>query len=457
MIGPYDTWMVPRIGYAAGLDDTGGPMNLGEEYRLNVKTLYYAYDESFIQYFGPEGTNALEQAMAILNAIPAASSMSSNLSEFPLDVYRFNYQASALSLYDLKTVALQELVQYLGLNSPERFVWTLRARVASTTPPFTNYTVIKRNFDPVTLNPSSYVNGVLYTYQIIDQVLPNVSDAEEIQVDPLIYNYSVASKVVGAGLYATGLTRDDMGGLRRLYNPNLYHVETILPGTFTNSASGSGSPWGPPGGGGGTNDVAGDPVDQALRGGVDKVVFKQAYFDSLYGEFIAFTNSWTDTYVVNGQTKSQSVARAVTQPDIIFSAEDVGVSASGTPIFISVTTPNWINNDAINGSTTLSGPGIVDVPIEITFNKVGPWILNQWAGGPFFLTEVDGVLTTGFLWGSFDGTTNPPVVFPSGTSLQEYQNQIIYGGGGGGSVAWTIPDSLVVLTNGQTTDQTIGQ
>ncbi len=36
-----------------------------------------------------------------------------------------------------------------------------------------------------------------------------------------------------------------------------------------------------------------------------------------------------------------------------------------------------------------------------------------------------GASRTGFLWGSFDGTTNAPVVYPNGTSLENLANEAV--------------------------------
>src|SRR6185436_12926864 len=127
------------------------------EYRWNIRTVTYGFDESFLNYFGQQGVDAVNQAFAILNAIPAYSQMSSNLSEFPLDTRRSNYRASALGLMDLKSATLGLMTEELGLASSDRYVWTLRDRRIIGTDPY--YLVIKRNFDPVTLAPSSYVNG----------------------------------------------------------------------------------------------------------------------------------------------------------------------------------------------------------------------------------------------------------------------------------------------------------
>src|SRR5690242_6916 len=62
--------------------DIGGPMLPFEGYRWNVPVLTYAFDFTFLQYFGPQGVAAVDQAFAILNALPPASQMSPTLTEF---------------------------------------------------------------------------------------------------------------------------------------------------------------------------------------------------------------------------------------------------------------------------------------------------------------------------------------------------------------------------------------
>src|SRR5438445_11153577 len=78
LLGPFSAWQVAGIGYDPFVNrDLGGPMNRDEEYRWNVKTIFYGYDESFWNFFGPDGTNAINRAITILNAVTNASKMSS--------------------------------------------------------------------------------------------------------------------------------------------------------------------------------------------------------------------------------------------------------------------------------------------------------------------------------------------------------------------------------------------
>src|SRR5882762_2638698 len=86
----------PSIGYQIDGSDVFAPMNLGEEYRWNSGSITYGYDPSFLNYFGQAGVEAVEDAIRIINALPAMSQLSADLSEFPLDTRRFNHQAEAL-------------------------------------------------------------------------------------------------------------------------------------------------------------------------------------------------------------------------------------------------------------------------------------------------------------------------------------------------------------------------
>ena len=142
---------------------------MGEEYRWNTPVIYYAFDQSFLDYFGSNGVWAVEQAIAVLNGLTNFSQYSPDLSEVPLETRRVNYRAQALCLLDLKTSALYLTTEELGLTKPDQYVWTLRSRACGTCPSCT-YTVIQRNFDPVTWQPSSYINECLYTYYIEESV-----------------------------------------------------------------------------------------------------------------------------------------------------------------------------------------------------------------------------------------------------------------------------------------------
>jgi hypothetical protein len=237
-----DAWQVNDLGYALP-GDLVAPKNIGEDYRRNMPVLYYAFDESFLDYFGSNGVAAVDQAFAILNNLTNVSSYSADLSEIPLEATRFNETAGALNLMDVKSAVLSLIVEQMGLADPIRYAWTLHDRVAGANCPVGNqYLVTKRNYaivpsDLDQLQYSSYVNGVLFSYYIHDYCAAPVpfgeplSQAVPIPVDvPInaarftpVSSWSVNSLVPGS--FYSGLTRDDVAGLRYLLRSAHVHWE----------------------------------------------------------------------------------------------------------------------------------------------------------------------------------------------------------------------------------------
>ncbi|MGD1088591.1 MAG: Ig domain-containing protein [Verrucomicrobiota bacterium] len=268
LLGPVanggDAWQVTLIGYnPLGVSAAPpffidgaltGPKNLGEGYRRDIPVLYYACDANFIDYFGSNGVAAVQQAFAILNNLTNVDRYSSGLTEFPLNSQSVNYQASALGLADLKSTVLAEMMEQVGLADAVRYTWALHDRYvpsgAVCTPPGPGdgleYLVIQRNFD-ITASPldqlqySAYVNGELYTYYIDENcgetlASPPDADALELPVDPLNNNPPVASgfgeDALPTGYFYTGLTRDDLAGLRYLISTNNIVTEATATGSL---------------------------------------------------------------------------------------------------------------------------------------------------------------------------------------------------------------------------------
>src|SRR5262245_14625159 len=97
LLGPFDVWQVARIGYNIPENgDLGGPMNRGDEYRWNMRTITFGIDSSFKTFFGQRGVEELRKAVAIINKLPPVSKMSSNLVEFPTNARGVNFQAATL-------------------------------------------------------------------------------------------------------------------------------------------------------------------------------------------------------------------------------------------------------------------------------------------------------------------------------------------------------------------------
>jgi hypothetical protein len=105
----------------------------------------------------------------------------------------------------------------------------------------------------------------------------------------------------------------------------------------------------------------------------------------------------------------QVVLRPIDSPDFIFTVEDIGFTS-----MFRTTTANWINNDLLTPTSNQGGPGIIQGPITISFNKIFPIFFNQ---TPDFVNEPQqsgpfGSFARGFTWASYDGTTNAPIVYP---------------------------------------------
>ena len=422
---------------------------------MAAPVILYGFDSSFLDFFGERGVQAVDQAMEILNKIPDTSRMSRDLTEFPLDTRRFNYAATALGIYDVKSTALAHVLEQMGLTAAERYVWALRSRVPSVIDPnIFIHVVIKRNFDPVTYEPSSYVNGTLFTYRID----PLALDAVEVAVDPLAPSGTSVSAITGIntdrrgavtllspGLFYTGLTRDDVGGLRYLYssgNINMQNLPTnavggAYSGSGTRLGEGGGSPWVPVSGGGGQQAGAGGVggagggtatngvpvVVTAPRPGASKIRFERVSFDTTFGQFVTNVVTYTDKFLTNSSVRQQVVSRVTVQPDIVFTAADLGLTVANVPVRLTRTT-SFVNNDGIAGVAgrpILNGPGQIDGGVFITLTKIGPWLYN--VGDT---TEEAGV--RGYAWGSFDGSTNAPVVYPSGASIRDLERGIFQGG-----------------------------
>jgi hypothetical protein len=476
LTGPKTPWQVARIGYPDGL--LFGPMNLTDEYRWNVPTAYYSFTADFLSYFGQRGVDEVEKAISILNALPAASNV--NLDDFPLSSLRVNHRAQALGLTDLKSASLSLLLHHMGLEDPTIYVYTMRKRWIGPGPAPTNYYTIKRSFDPVTWQHSSFINGQLFTYSIAEG--QDVSASIPAAVDPLalagLINLPVTSVAPNGGFW-TGLTRDDIGGLRYIYRPSNYNVENVTNafvagfGAIATGGSG-GSPWlpaGAGGGGGGAAPALGGTnfVGTALRPGIDKLNFVRVNFDSQFGFYRSNTVSWVDRYITNNRTFNQTLSRPQLLPDILFDAADLhrgGADALSAIVQISFLA--WDNNNVINGDPNSEagtdgnpnwGPGVIpptsgNTPSAVfTFNSAGPTLYNVW---PFSLNEVTSSLAPP-LWGSFDGSTNAPFVYPFNTSIEEVERLVLGGasggggsGGGGGGAGFVSP-WVPVLTPAPTT------
>lgn len=462
VFGPAESWQTPTLDYVTryyyGNDnELGGPKQLAAGSRMNTAIVTYGFDYSFLQFFGTEGVNAVTKAIQEYNALPPASSARLN-SYLMQGNQLINYSAQALSLTDLKSTTMAIMIEHMGLIG-ETHVWDLRTRnpLPTPTPCRFEYTVINRNYDPVSYNPSAYVNGVQYYYTIWDGCSNGVSVADAIEnavdeTQPAQYVYTAVSTRYGlqTGGFYLGLTYDDVGGIKYLYNPNRFELEGletndfITPGGFStylpvNVAETNAGP----GGGSGL-----------LLGGVNKIQYVRLNYNSLLGTgFTPRQFSYSIPMITNGTLRSIRVTRTVFQPDVIFTAGDLVSNTTAYPLLYSSYSRgfNYITNGYIGlGENEVTAQVIAPEEI-ITFNTITPAYINA---SPSFLDESQYVDYPVLQWGSFDGSTNAPILFPNGSSLKALEAEVLHGVGQT-SLNNGVYNPLTVATN-TTTDTGTG-
>ena len=428
LLGPYADWMQPTNGFNRYYGESGGPMDLGEEYRWNVPVLTYAFDQSFLDYFGSNGVSAVEQAIQIFNDLPPASAMV--LTAFPLITEAYNFPAGAQQVYDLKSAVMELLIEQLGLAQPARNVFALRRFDPALFLPFCEseicwrdwaipYYIVERNFDPVAVAPSHWVNGTLYS-GFINRYSDSTTEFWVFPVyDTAIVFNAVADKSPEVGKYRTGLTRDDVGGLRYLLSPTNINFETLLPDVH------------------GVGSNANSYVNGAWRPGVDKVGFQRQEYNSLLHQGVPLTNQFADIYITNGLVMTQLLERVVMQPDFLFSVSGFeGDHSPYGPLVSRNSATNWLNLAALNGDATKAGPGLIRPPGEIYFFRMGALV------SVYELWNTNQISFAKSVWGSFAGSTNIPITYPTlGLQNPDHFNVALFTGatGPGKVIKWKLP------------------
>ena len=532
MVGPMDPAELASGGIDFNYtDDLGGPKDLKTFFRWNIPLLTYAFDASFMQYFGLEGRDAVKEAFTSVNDFFHNNEYSGVSSlELTTHGFRSNYNTTWLNttaknaqVIDIKSLTLGLIINHLGLGNPYRYSFGIHSTSTNSAGTQINFNVRLRNFDPITYKPTSLVNNVAFSYRLIHDAppsvgvttLPTFADMEEFTTDTTGNAWTSLSAITdafygntaifwteqptlfGFGVYYDGknamgghyeprhaLTYDDAGGLKYLYRTNNYvyegldpNVVLMVPANFLPTFA---IPVFPGGGGRIYPDptgiqgsyvprrnaglIPGLPitssvpvqappalVDIAMRGGINKIQFQEQQFDSFLGiNFTATTHEWTDVFVsTNGQNVvnlndttpgasafigvptlkhfTQQVGRAIFQPDILFVADELGVSPDGIPIAFNRTDNTvWVDNYTNNLGpaqllTTNVGPGSIGGPIQYTFTKLGQGFEVIWSGE----ASVVGNTNTYSLWGHIKGPgPNDIVVFPNDAQMSILENAI---------------------------------
>jgi len=418
----------PYYPFPAG-GELGGPQSFNVCARLNVGVITYAYDETFLEYFGPAGVAAVDAAMNVFNALPKMTDSTSLAGYLTQGNQRLNYTAQALQLMDLKSATMGLIIERMGLLG-ETHVYDLISRVPAS-PGQYQYTMIMRNFDPDTSLPSPYVNGHLYGFQIYDDgtTADAIEDGLDATVLPLAATAVATRESLNLGGYYLGLTRDDVGGLRALYKRSRFENET-LDGSCYVSSNYFTSPWSPTittnaatAAGTVTTGVGGTVTTTTttttattagftgILGGVGKITFAKVEYNSGIGNTFG-TNvcEFTIPMLTNGVISNMVVFRTNTAPDLIFAAADLNTYAYPlvTPLYTRAMTFTAPPADPAGGlipSTIVENAG-VGAGLVITFNSAGPVYYNLY---PTTLAQ-DGFVQT-WNWGSYSSGTNV-IVYP---------------------------------------------
>jgi len=182
-----------------------------------------------------------------------------------------------------------------------------------------------------------------------------------------------------------------------------------------------------------------------VLGGVEKVQFVKVAYDSLVGAlFIPRRYTYALPYVTNSRLTTLRVTRTITAPDILFTAADLVASPPvpfADPRYASITNAYVANNAPASPGGGVEA-SVFSPTLLVTFNKAGTIYYNY---NPAFLDL--GTAIQLWSWGSFDGSTNAPIVYPTGSSLALMEEQVL----AGGTAAPTgIFNPVVTATNGLT-------
>jgi hypothetical protein len=170
------------------------------------------------------------------------------------------------------------------------------------------------------------------------------------------------------------------------------------------------------------------PADYQGIGRMQFVRVRDANFDYLIGQFITpITNQYTMLAITNSQIVTRTLQRVVTVPDFLFAASDQVAGPAALPVENTIS--RNVNFNQANIQTGLAGPGTIDTPSTLTFDKVGPVYFNTSSTNGATsdgIVPPDGVFPSPsqqfeFVWGSFDASTNLPVIYPNGSSLTNLQ------------------------------------
>lgn len=340
----------------------------------------------------------------------------SNLTQLMLDA-KTNGPAALQALYP--NLVITSVVSNIFSGT---YTYTFGNLITNFFPVYTNFPIQiqVQDIGPVIGAPYGTISTNTTTTTVISNILSgafllaptNTCGLDIIQV--LATNVTTVTNFLGSGTNISGTTVS--GFLTNIYSTNLVFNSTnytvlVAPCEFAN-------------GGGGTNSDVGDYQ------GIEKVQYVRIpdnNYDYQTGQFYQpVTDNYSMVLMGNGQMNTVRFQRVVTRPDFLFMGENLTTGGGNViPGFstLSRTTPNFINSRTAAG---LAGPGIIDPTSSsnavIILNTVGPIYENT---SPTALTGISSGGRLEFIWGSFDGTTNAPIIYPTGTSINLLANEAL--------------------------------
>ncbi len=278
MMGPANANEVAAWNYT---DDLGAPKSIDRQfsrmYRWNNPHFVYSFDASFVNYFGPEGMDAVTEAMGVINDFFSNSDYD-GMSQLDLARHGFagnynttwvNTTAQNAQIIDIKSLTLGMMVNQLGLGNPHRHAFSIVGISTNSSTNALNINVALRNYDPQSATATDAINGVQYSYRMVhDQPIQvgatpptfGIADMEEFTTDTTGNAWSSLAGIVDAfygntalfwtdtpslfnfGVYYDGynamggqfqprhaLTYDDAGGLKHMYSKNTIIYEQLDP------------------------------------------------------------------------------------------------------------------------------------------------------------------------------------------------------------------------------------
>jgi hypothetical protein len=151
-------------------------------------------------------------------------------------------------------------------------------------------------------------------------------------------------------------------------------------------------------------------------GGVEKVYFYKVSYNpqatTTTTNVFAYTIPGVNT---NNRVQKYTLYRTNTTPDIIISAANLlttGTTLADTPFTRAYT---W------TASPVATYPSVMSPTMTLVINDVGPLAINE---SPNFMSGSALFIQPFFQFGSFDGSTNPPITFPAATSLSTLLNAL---------------------------------